>query len=93
MVNLTSYNKVYGNRPKAEQAFHILHRMRLSQLDISSILKPKVVSQFERWFAIGEQDEFASKVYFILREMYTVIKSNTEYLTTQLDLLADVPQF
>ena len=50
MVNLTTYNKVFSERPKAEQAFQILYKKRLSELDISSILKPQVVRWLEEWY-------------------------------------------
>lgn len=42
---------------------------------MSSILKANVAEYIGRWIKINDQDEFTGRIYFTLREIYTVIRN------------------
>jgi hypothetical protein len=48
-ANQSSYNRQFGERPKDEQAYLIVKKKKLSELDFSCILKPDALAVLERW--------------------------------------------
>lgn len=42
---------------------------------MSTILKANVVEYIARWIKINDQDDFTGRIYFTLREIYTVIRN------------------
>jgi hypothetical protein len=48
---------------------------KFSELPINQILIPEVVSILTKWLTINDQDMFTGRIYFTIREMYTVIKN------------------
>lgn len=47
--NKSSYNRQFGERPKDEEAYQIVKKKPLSELDFSSILKPEPLAMLEKW--------------------------------------------
>jgi hypothetical protein len=47
----------------------------LSELPISSTLKPEITNILEKWIGINDQDEFTRRIFFTLREIYTIVKA------------------
>ena len=43
-------------------------------MDFTSILKYEPLTMLEKWLAFENEDEFTSRVYFTLRDMYTIVR-------------------
>ena len=78
----TSYCQTFGENPKAAEAFSILKMKKFNELPINEILLPEVVSILTKWLTINDQDMFTGRIYFTIREMYTVIKNQIATITT-----------
>ena len=78
----TSYCQTFGEKPKAAEAFSILKMKKFNELPINEILLPEVVSILTNWLTINDQDMFTGRIYFTIREMYTVIKNQIATITT-----------
>jgi len=65
----------------------------LSELDFSCILKPDVLAVLERWIIQDNEEEFTSRTFFTLREMYTQIRAKSNFNTTTRDHYVDAPKF
>lgn len=78
----TSYCQTFGEKPKAAEAFSILKMKKFNELPINEILLPEVVSILTKWLTINDQDMFTGRIYFTIREMYTVIKNQIATITT-----------
>ena len=81
MAVQTNYAKNFGDRPKAKQDFNILKDKPFTKLPIAQVLKPNIAAMLSRWLTINDQDKFTGRIYYTVREMFTVIKNQ----------LADVP--
>ena len=77
----TNYAKNFGDRPMAKQDFNILRDKPFCKLPIAQVLKPQIAAMLGRWLTINDQDKFTGRIYYTVREMFTVIKNQ----------LADVP--
>lgn len=55
---------------------------KFSELPINEILLPEVVKILTKWLTINDQDMFTGRIYFTIREMYTVIKNQIATITT-----------
>ena len=53
----------------------IVKSKALSELPISSSLRPEVIEILEKWIKINDQDEFTRRIFFTLRELYTIIRA------------------
>jgi hypothetical protein len=82
----TAYCWQFGERPKAAEDFMIVKQKPLSELPISSPLKPEITSILEKWIGINDQDEFTRRIFFTLREMFTIVKAQFAPNTTTGDL-------
>lgn len=60
----------------------IVKQKPLSELPISSTLKPEITSILEKWIGINDQDEFTRRIFFTLREMFTIVKAQVAPNTT-----------
>jgi len=78
----TSYCKTFGERPKAQEDFNILKSKKFTDLSIIKILKPHVAQTLNRWLEINDQDKFTGRIYFTVREMYTVVKNQVAEVPT-----------
>lgn len=93
MNTKSSYNRQFGERPRDEEAYHIVKKKRFSELDFASILKQEPCAMIERWI-IGDSDqEFVSRVFFTLRDMYTIVRGKSNFATTNRDLYVDAPKY
>ena len=81
-LNATSaYTKQFGGKPAAEQDFKVLKEKQFAKLACAQILKPHIQVILNRWLLINDQDKFTGRIFFTVRDMFTVVKSK----------LADVP--
>lgn len=87
----SSYNRQFGERPKEEEAYTIVQKKKLSDLDFASILKPAPLAMIEKWISNGSEEEFTAKVFFTLRDMYTIVRGKSNFATTNRDLFIDAP--
>lgn len=46
------------------------------------ILRPNVQQYLSRWLKINDQDKFTGRIYFTVREMYTVVKNQLAEVPT-----------
>jgi len=75
MNNKTSYCKQFGEPPKAAEDFVVLKQKKFRELDISKYCLELPSMFIEKWLLINDVDEFISKIYFTIRELYTLIKN------------------
>ena len=54
---------------------------QFSKLQIAQVLKPGIRDILNRWLTINDQEKFTGRIFFTVREMFTVVKNK----------LADVP--
>ena len=78
----TSYCKTFGERPKAQEDFSILKNKKFADLGITKILKPQIVQILNRWLEINDQEKFTGRIYFTVREMFTVVKNQVAEVPT-----------
>ncbi len=81
MTTTTAYNSTFGLRPAAEKDFEVLKEKQFSTLPSAQILKPAIRGYLTKWLQINDQDKFTGRIFFTVREMFTVVKNK----------LADVP--
>ena len=46
-----------------------------TKLPCSQILKPQITAMLSRWLAMNDQEKFTSRIFFTVREMFTVVKT------------------
>lgn len=88
-MNQTSYAATFGDKPKAAEAFSILKTKKFNELYYNEILVPEASQILTRWLAINDQDMFTGRIYFTVREMYTVIKNQVAIVPTSHDTFAN----
>jgi len=93
MNTKSSYNRQFGERPAEEEAYTIVKKKRLSELDFASILKPTACAMIEKWIAGGSEEEFTARVFFTLRAMYTIVRGRSNFSTTNGEFLVDTPKY
>jgi len=93
MATKSSYNRQFGDRPRDEEAYHIVKKKRFSDLDFASILKPEPCAMVERWVIGDSDEEFVSRVFFTLREMYTIVRGKSNFETTNREKFIDAPKY
>ena len=87
---MTSYCQTFGEKPKAAEAFSILKTKKFNELYYNEILLPEVSEILARWLSINDQDMFTGRIFFTIREMYTVIKNQVATVPTSHELFTDV---
>jgi hypothetical protein len=87
----SSYNRQFGERPKEEEAFHIIKKKKFSELDFAAILKSEPLRIIEKWVGVDNEEEFTARVFFTLREMYTIVRGKSIFSTTMRDHFIDKP--
>jgi len=75
MTMQSAYNAHFGAKPATQDDFMILKEKPFSKLPSAQILKPEVRNYLQRWLTINDQDKFTGRIFFTVREMYTVVKS------------------
>ena len=58
---------------------------KFTDLPIASILKPQVRQILNRWLEINDQDKFTGRIYFTVREMFTVVRNSVADIPTSHD--------
>ena len=81
MTNVTNYSTNFGIRSKAADDYEILRYKKFSQVRIASILKPEVSATIDRWLQINDDEIYAKRIYFTVRDIFTFLK-NKEPPTT-----------
>jgi hypothetical protein len=89
----TSYCSQFGDRPKAAEAYSILKSKKFSDLPFQEILKPDVTRILSAWLQTNDQDLFTGRIFFTVREMYTVIKAQAASVSTSLERFQVQPKF
>ena len=81
----TQYNSRFGERPKPNQDFTILNERPFARLQIAQVLKPNIAQMLSRWLTINDQDKFTGRIFYTVREMFTVIKNQLAEVPTSQD--------
>lgn len=84
----TSYANNFGDKPQAGKDTGILKEKAFKNLPIAQILKPNVREMMNRWLTINDQDKFTERIFFTVREMYTVVKAKMTDIPTSQDIHA-----
>ena len=71
-----------------------------TKLPIAQVLKPQISAMLGRWLTINDQDKFTGRIYYTVREMFTVIKNqladvptSQDYHSNHVELKTDLPRF
>lgn len=70
-----------------------MKKKRFSEIDFSSILKPAPCSMIEKWIIGDSDEEFVSRVFFTLRDMYTIVRGKSNFETTNRERFIDAPKY
>lgn len=90
-LNTTSaYCTSFGEKPAAEQDFTVLKEKQFTKLACSQILKPHVRDTLNSWLQMNDQDLFTGRIFFTVREMFTVVKSKLAEVPTSQEFHATV---
>ena len=46
----------------------------------------------EKWISGENEEEFTARVYFTLRDMYTIVRGKSNFTTTNREQLIDAPK-
>ena len=100
MNHTTQYNSRFGERPKPNQDFNVLNQKPFVRQQIAQVLKPDIATMLSRWLTINDQDKFTGRIFYTVREMFTVVKNQlAEVPTSQemhskhVELTATPPRF
>lgn len=75
MTNVTNYSTNFGLRSKAADDYEILRYKKFSQIKIATILRPDVNATIDRWLQINDDETYAKRIYFTVRDIYTFLKN------------------
>lgn len=51
------------------------------------------MAMIEKWINSENEEEFTARVFFTLREMYTIVKGKNHFGTTNKELYIDAPKY
>ncbi len=85
MQTTTTYSNTFGARPKAKEDYDILKYKSFADLTMCSILKPHVLAYLDRWLKINDQNEFKGRIFFTVRDMYTIVRCQEAPISTGMD--------
>lgn len=57
------------------------------------MIKPEPLRMLEKWIQADNEEEFTARVYFTLRDMYTIVRGKSNFTTTQRDHFVDAPRY
>ena len=75
LTQTTSYSQSFGEPPKATEDFAILKKRKFSSLPLSQYVSASAKQYIEKWISLRNPDEFLKRIYFVMREIHTVIKN------------------
>ena len=55
-------------------------------------MKPRIVDILNRWLMINDQDMFTGRIFFTVREMFTVVKNRLADIPTSQEHHASYPE-
>lgn len=100
MTQMTQYQRQLGDKPKDKQDFNVLQSKPLLKLQCSQVLKPHIAQLLSKWLTINDQDKFTSRIFYTIREMFTVCKNQLADVPTSqenhaahVELMATPPRF
>lgn len=82
MQTTTAYAQSFGAKVQAEDDFNIIKQKSFAKLPIAQILKPQIRDYLNNWLRINDQDKFTGRIFFTVREMYTVVKNRLAEVPT-----------
>lgn len=85
LANTTTHCRTFGAKPTAAADFNILKNKRFSELEISKVLTTNAIQILDKWLAANDQDEFTGRIFFLVREMATVVKNQIAVVPTSYD--------
>jgi hypothetical protein len=75
MTNVTNYATNFGLRSKEADDYEILRYKKFSQLKIAAVLRPDVNATIDRWLQINDDEIYAKRIYFTVRDIHTFLKN------------------
>lgn len=76
MTYQTSYAGQFGEPPKAAEAYVVMKKKKFSELDISAFIQPLPKQFIDMWLTLNAEDDFIKKVFFVTRDIHTIIKNS-----------------
>ena len=71
----STYNGVYGDKPKTEDDFICLKKKKFRDLAYSQFFTKEATQYIEKWLEINDAEEFLKRIFIAIRDMHTVIKN------------------
>ena len=82
-MNMTTKHELtFGEKPRAQEDFKVLEEKNFSQLPIAQIIKPNIRNMISNWLKMNDQDKFTGRIFFTVRQMFTVVKSQLAEVPT-----------
>jgi len=78
----STYNNIYGDKPKLEEDYIILKQKKFKDIPYSQFFTAEATQYIERWLEINDQEEFLKRIFIAIRDMHTVIKNFEIPVTT-----------
>ena len=78
----STYNNIYGDKPKLEEDYIILKQKKFKDIAYSQYFTPEASQYLEKWLEINDQQEFLKTIFIAIRDMHTVIKNQDIPATT-----------
>ena len=75
MTNVTNYSTNFGVRSKEADDYEILRYKKFSSVKIATILKHEVAATIDRWLQINDDEIYAKRIYFTVRDIFTFLKN------------------
>ena len=75
MTNVTNYSTNFGVRSKEADDYEILRYKKFSSVKIATILKHEVAATIDRWLQINDDEMYAKRIYFTVRDIFTFLKN------------------
>lgn len=98
--SVSNYASNFGSNCKTQVDTDTLKNEKLSNLPYASSLKLEALEYLQRWLNLNDIDEFSLRIFTILRDIYTVIKSlqapttlGSEYKWITINENARAPRF
>lgn len=82
MMTTTAYSKTFGDKPQAQQDFNVLREKPFVKLESAQVLKPHIQEYMMKFLQKNDQDKFTSRIFFTVREMFTVVKNQLAEVPT-----------
>lgn len=71
----STYENIYGEKPKVEDNFIILKQKKFRDIPYSQYFTQEGIEFLENWLKINDSEEFIKRIWVAIRDMHTVIKN------------------